>query len=287
MNRRRLLAACGTALAGLAGCLSESPAGSDDTPNRTEAPPSDTRTGSRTESPTDQPAGTHTDATPAVGDIVVRKSIRYESLMGSGGVLTAQSKQYVVASIEGPRDASTDGFTFETDSESWNPGLPDTVGSRNYMAAGIERPFLAFTLPSPLSASNPRIRRDGEDTEWALPAGATETLAASSPRFKLDSVTVPESVSQGEPLSVSLSATNVAETDGRFLAAVYWPTKRIADDDESRVVERTVAAGESVSASLDVDTEYTTSEAETIPLRIRGHVTAERDVDVTDVPTEW
>ncbi|MBX0294485.1 hypothetical protein [Haloarcula nitratireducens] len=287
MNRRRLLASCGTCLAGLAGCLSESPAGSDDTPNRTEASPSETTTDSPAGSPTERISGTEPDATLAVGDLVVRKSVRYESTMGSGGVLTARGRQYVVASVRGPRDASTGGFSLVTDSESWDPGLPDTAGARNHSVAGIERPFLAFTLPSPLSASNPRIRRDGENTEWSLPAGATEALAASSPRFELDSVTVPEAVSQGEPLTVSLSATNVSETDGRFLAAIYWPTKRIADDDESHVVERTVAAGESVSASLDIDTEYTTNEVETIPLRIRGHVTAERDVNVEDVSTDW
>lgn len=283
MNRRRLLASCGTCLAGLAGCLSESPANTAETPNQTESPPSETTT----DSPTERPSGTQTDTTPSVGDIVVRKAIRYESTMGSGGVLTASETQYVVASIQGPQDASTDGFSLETDADSWDPGLPKTAGARNYSVAGIERPYLAFTLPSPLSASNPRIRRDGEDTEWSLPDGATETLAASAPRFELDSLTVPESVSQGEQLSVSLSATNVAETDGRFLAAVYWPTKRIADDDESHVVERTVAAGESMSASLDIDTSYTTNEAESIPLRIRGHVTAERDIDVSDVSTDW
>ncbi|WP_225741342.1 hypothetical protein [Halorussus halophilus] len=147
-----------------------------------------------------------------------------------------------------------------------------------------DRSYLAFTVPSPLSASNPRIQYAGSDSaRWSLPTKARDRLAASAPRFELESLEVPDEVSQGTPLSVSFTAKNVSETDGQFLAALYWPTKRIADDDESRVVERQVSAGDAVTISLDIDTSYTTSEAEPVTLSIRGHVSAEREVQVRDI----
>ncbi|MFD1525742.1 hypothetical protein ACFR9S_05395, partial [Halolamina salina] len=92
--------------------------------------------------------------------------------------------------------------------------------------------------------------------EWELPDDVRETLAASAPSFELDSLSVPDSVDRGETLEVELTATNTTETAGRFLAAAYWPT-RIADDDESHLIERSVDAGGTVTASLSIDTEYT------------------------------
>jgi hypothetical protein len=148
---------------------------------------------------------------------------------------------------------------------------------------------LAFTVPSPLSAGEPRIRFDGDEShdprEWPLPPAARDGLAAPAARFELDSLSVPASVSQGDPLSVSLSVTNVSETAGRFLAALYWPTDTIADDDESHILEQVVDAGETVSLTRDVDTEYTTSEPRTVTLEVRGHVSADREVQVKNAST--
>ncbi|MBX0347809.1 hypothetical protein [Haloarcula pellucida] len=273
MKRRRVLATLGTGLAGVAGCLSESPSTPDEA---SETPTDDERTDQRT------PSQTHTKV--AVEDVVVRKAITYDSSMGSGGVLTGEDRQYVVGSVRGVEDVHDLAYTFETADSAWDQGLPDTVGARNHAVAGHERPYVAFTVPSRLSASNPRIRRS-DGTEWPVPADARDTLAAPAPQFELDSLTVPDSVSQGEQLSVSLTATNVSETDGRFLAAVYWPTKGIADDDESHVVDRSVAAGERVSATLDVDTAYTAMEDGPVTLSVTGHVAAEREVQVRDAST--
>ncbi|MBX0323599.1 hypothetical protein EGH21_11220 [Halomicroarcula sp. F13] len=274
MNRRRVLAALGTGLAGLAGCQSEPPS----TPGETSGTATDDQR-------TDSPTSSRTDVPVTVEDVVVRKAITYESSMGSGGVLTGDDRQYVVGSVRGVDDGRDVTFTFETDDGSWEQGLPVTMGARNHAIAGHERPYVAFTVPSPLSASNPRIRRSEDGTTWPLSQRARETLAAPAPRFELDTLTAPENVSQGEQLSVSLTATNVSETDGRFLAAVYWPTKGIADDDESHVVERSVAAGDSITASLDIDTEYTAYEDGAVTLSVAGHVTAEREIRVEDTST--
>jgi hypothetical protein len=183
------------------------------------------------------------------------------------------------------------------DDGSWDPGLPHTLGAINFSVAGHRggplgrafgrdgRSYLAFAVPSPLSATNPRIRFEGDGTEWPLSARMRDRLAAPSPRFELRSLAVPESVSQGETLSVSLTATNVSDTDGRFLAAVYWPTNLIAADDESHVIERTAAADGDVTASLEIGTAYTGYEAGPVTLSVRGHVSARREVELRNAST--
>ncbi|WP_323192480.1 hypothetical protein [Halostella sp. PRR32] len=280
MNRREILALCGCSVAGITGCLSQTPQQGDD------------NTDTSTDGETDEP---RTDAV-TVDDIVVRKAVTYESTMGSGGVLAGDDRQYVVASVQADGDLRDAEFTFETEAESWQPGLPDTTGAINRTVEGhdggpVGRSFggdgtsyLAFAVPSPLSASNPRIRYEGpanaDDGEWPIPDAERERLGADGPRFELDSLEVPEELSQGEQLSVSLTATNVSDSDGRFLSAVYWPTKQIADDDESHIVDREVPAGDDVTATREIDTRYTTYESEPVTLSVRGHVSAEREIAV-------
>jgi hypothetical protein len=86
-------------------------------------------------------------------------------------------------------------------------------------------------------------------------------------------------------MDVSLTVTNAGDTGGRFLAAVYWPTELIADDDESHIVETTLEAGASTTQSLAIDTEYTTNEDGQITLGVAGHVSAETEVTVTAAGT--
>ena len=263
MKRRRALATVAAALGGVAGCAGDGPGESTPTPTAT--------------------SGTPIPGAPE--DVVVGKAVTYSSLMGSGGVLTPEDRQFVVASL-GDRDAPDSvTFTFETDGNSWDAGLPATRGASNAAVADHGRPSVAFTVPSPLAASSPRIRRS-DGTAWPLSAEARDRLAAPAPRYELDNLTVPDRVSQGEPMPVELAATNVSETGGRFLAAIYWPTERIADDDESRIVDRTVAADESVTATLDIDTAYTATEAGPVTLSTTGHVSADREVGVEDVDTD-
>ncbi|WP_115864588.1 hypothetical protein [Halorussus litoreus] len=308
MNRRRVLALCGLCLSGSAGCLSRLPGQPTNETDEPTEEPTETRTNASTGDPSNDETGETTtrerdeSATKdgvTVENIVVRKAITYKSTMGSGGVLAGDGQQYVVASVRADRELSESDFSFVTDSDSWTPGLPETAGAINRSVAGRDggpigrrlgggdgRSYLAFTVPSPLSASNPRIRLAGSDaTEWPLDASQRERLEAPAPRFELDSLEVLDEIAQGETLSVSLTVTNGSETDGRFLAAVYWPTKQIADDDESHVVDRTVAAGDDVTASLDIDTRYTTYEDESVTLSVRGHVSTERTVSVEDATT--
>ncbi len=307
-SRRRLLTAVAGSLAAVAGCTtrrSQSTSGpTDRSPQSTSASTSISTSTTPTPEP---PEGSPTDASSPVqrvslDDAVVRKAVRYESVMGSGGVLTGEDEQYVVATVRAPRDLQPSSFSFEANGRSWSPGLPETAGAVNVAVGGLEgwpvgrnevgadRPaLLAFTVPSPLSTSNPRIQFDGGDSgesrKWPLSSRERDRLAAPAARFELDSLSVPSSVSQGEPLPVSLTVTNVSDTPGRFLAALYWPTKLVADDDESHVLEREVDAGETATLSTDIDTAYTTDEPESIPLKLRGHVVGEREIRVKDATT--
>lgn len=298
-SRRSYLAGVVTVVTGLAGCTS----GPGGTESPTETEPTDTE-------PKKSPSGTATEPpeaakrtvggdTVAVTDIVARKAITYQSTMGSGGVVAIDGKQFVVASVQSDAELSMEDFSFRTADDQWPATNPGEEGARNYAVEGHEggavgdriggdgQKFLAFELPSPLDATEPVIHLDhgGESAEWSLPDEAAATLPAPAPSFELDSLDAPDSVRQGDPLEVSLSVTNTSDTGGRFLAAVYWPSELIADDDESTIVEATVDAGASTTQSLSIDTEYTTNEDGLITLRVDGHVSAETEVQVTDAST--
>lgn len=289
-SRRRLLSGLATGVAAAAGCVS-SPGG---TPTDS---PTDVHTTTVTRTP-GSPTGTPPPEGVEVSRIVARKAVTYDSSMGSGGVLTDPDTQYVVATVRSREDLAREDFALETDERTWSPGLPDTAGARNYAVAGHEggevgdvigtgtRSFLAFAIPSPVAVSNPRIRYAPDDETWPLPEAARATLPAPAAEFELDEFSVPAEVSQGNELPVSLTVRNTSDTTGRFLAAAYWPTKLVEDDDESHLlIARDVVAGETVTLGRNVDTSYTTDEDETVSLRVDGHVDAERDVRVTDAGT--
>lgn len=300
-SRRSYLAGVATLLSGFAGCTNRSA----NSPTPTASPTEPTGT-----EPNGSPSGTATPPpeeaqrtlggdTIAVTDIVARKAVTYESTMGSGGVLAADGRQYVVATVHSETELRLDSFSLATADDSWTAGLPNTRGAMNYAVAGqgqgeVGSPiggddpkFVAFVVPSPLDAADPLIRLEhgGDTAEWSLPDEAVDTLSAPEPRFELDSLTAPDSIEQGEEMTVELTATNTSDTAGRFLAAVYWPTDLIADDDESHIVEATVDAGATTTQSLTIDTEYTAYEDGPVTLELRGHVSGETTVQVTDAGT--
>ncbi|QKY20172.1 hypothetical protein B4589_007185 [Halolamina sp. CBA1230] len=283
-----------------AGCIGDSPGGDTESPTDTPTEPK----GSPSETEAPPPASAERTVggdDVAVFDIVTEKAVTYQSIMGSGGVVAPEGRQFVVASVRSDAELETDAFSLDAGGESWAAVDPGDEGAQNYAVAGHEGGivgspelgggdpprYVAFELDSPLDAEEPRIvlERGGESAEWSLPDDARETLAASAPSFELDSLDAPESVQQGESMQVELTATNTSETDGRFLAAVYWPTELIADDDESHLIEESVDAGESVTASLTIDTEYTTGEDGPVTLRVAGYVSAEREITVENTST--
>lgn len=291
MRRRALLLALGSAatLSGCGGTTEETPG--QRSPGRTPTdvtPAMSTATTADTESPTDAASNPYHGL--AVEDIVVRKAARYESQLGSGGVLAGPNQQYVVATVRHEGEGGPTDFAFETAAGRWEPGLADTRGSVNRSVAGHGggpvgyrhfddgRAYLAFVVPSPLEASEARITY--LDAVWPLPPAARERLVAQGPEFELTGLSVPATVTRGDPLEVSLSVRNAASSTGRFLAAVHWPTRRVADDDESQVVERQVSAGTAFTEHLTLGTAQTTAETASVTLTLEGSVNAERSVEV-------
>lgn len=310
-SRRRFLTV-GAGLAagtGLAGCVGD--AGPADGTERTDEPtstatPTDDEDPEKTprgsETPTDPPDETARavgDATVAVSDIVARKAVVYASTMGSGGIVAREGEQYVVASVHSEAELDGSAFSFPNGDRSWTASDLDEAGALNRAVAGHEggfvgspvqqtRGYVAFAVDSPLEPSEPRIRLEhgGESAEWTLPEDAVSTLAAEAPRFELDSWEAPDRVTQGDEMDISLSVTNASEVAGRFLAAVYWPTERIEDDDESTILEATVDAGASTTETATIDTGDTASEDGPVELRVEGHVEASAAITVVGAGTD-
>lgn len=298
-TRRRYLALAGAALGGLSGCLGDGSPGSDDgnsdtTPDTTNpgtTNPGTTGPGTTAPGTSDGTTDAPTDGPDdlAVTNLAVKEAVTFYEWPASTRVIAPSDEQFVLATVEGQEEEPAPQFAFEAGGDSWEPGLPDgyqyhgpqsTVdGRKGGLVAGDRDAvgYLAFTVPSPLSADDPTIVLNDGDATWDLPDEAVEQLARPSPTFSLEILDVPETVAQGESLSVSLTVRNEGDVDGRFLASVKWPTA-IADDDESTIVSGSIAAGETETFSLDLLTNQNTDGTEEVPLTIWGCV--EREVGV-------
>ncbi|MFB6138736.1 MAG: hypothetical protein ABEJ42_10460 [Halobacteriaceae archaeon] len=279
MHRRHLLAAVGLGAA-TAGCAGVPGTGDG---------PDDGSTGTPSPTSSTDPTTTTAGPTPTVPDglaaLAVRKAVHYESMMGSGGVYAATGTQYVVAQVE--EGGEPDAYRLETDAGTFEPGLPAGAGAMNRTVAGIpvqwteDATAVGFAVPSPLETTSAAIvETGGAGRRIPLGEAAVATLAAPEPRFALRSLEVPETVDRGRTLTVSLTVENTSGTDGRFLAALSFPTERVADDDESTIVDRQVDAGETVTVERGIGTGWSARETGTLALSVRGHVDAERDVRV-------
>jgi hypothetical protein len=312
-NRRRFLGIAGAALTGLAGCAGDLTTDSDgtttDTSTTDTTTPTDTSTTDDGTSTTPEPESSERtlgDVVVDVTDPTVRKAVAYESMMGSGGVIAPDGQQFVVAAVRSgtgsSRDAtgapSYDSFDLVVDGETYSPITVEdrTIGGNTTSLAGrgeipydspyansYEVGWVAFELPSPLDASDAaiRCRYGGETAEWTLSGDQVAALGRPAPDFELRSF---EATVNEFSVDVSLVVENVSETDGRFLAAVYWPTS-IADDDESTIVDRSVAASGRVEWSQTFYTEYagggdSADGNETVTVRVDGPITAERTVEL-------
>lgn len=283
-TRRRYLGALSLGLAGLAGCLSDSEdSGRDGTD---DSPTNDDGTTERPGSTDDQSTA---DAAVTVTNPVVRKRVTHYSWPASTGVLAPGDEQFVVASVRGPEDADPPGFTLEAGGEVYLPGV-DVAGRHGATFAGrtdgslLENEhasgYLAFQVPSPLDADDARIVRDDGGAATPLPDDELATLTRPAAAFELDALDLPDAVERPEQVDVSLSVTNVADVNGRFLVGLHWPTEGIADDDETTVLERTVAAGETTTFSPSLQTGHAVNETSEHPLTIDGSVSADRTVEI-------
>jgi hypothetical protein len=253
--------------------------------------------------PSDERVRSVGDVRVAVTNLIARKVIAYDSLLGSGGVLARPDRQFVVATVRSASGSEFDAagppeydaFSLVADSETFPAvtveertagGTTASLagrGDRGYGTidtGGWPTGWIAFEPPSPLETGNAAIRcqHGNETATWSLPDSVVETLARTGPSFELQSFSAERN---GPEVELSLVATNVADVDGEFLAAVYWPTTAIADDDESIIVRREVAAGDRVEWSKTVSTGATGGgEDGTVTARVDGVVTGEAAVAV-------
>ncbi|WP_266078447.1 hypothetical protein [Haladaptatus caseinilyticus] len=307
--RRSFLGTLGVTLTGIAGCVGDTSVETDaNAPAGTKSP---TQTTSENAVPTDpsesfslpdssvKPVG---DIRVAVADTVARKAVSYESVMGSGGVLASDGKQFVVAAVQSESDSSVDteavppydafelvadGRTYpavEIEQRTTGAYTTSLAERGNIRYGGSHAPnhevgWVAFEPPSPLEVSNAaiRCRNGGETAEWRLTDEQVGKLARPAPTFEPRSF---ETTVRTASVEVSLVAENVSEVDGRFLAAVYWPTTGIADDDEATIVTRSVASGDHMEWSKSFGTMYSGGEDGTVAVRVEGTLTGETTVNL-------
>ncbi|WP_227374516.1 hypothetical protein [Haladaptatus halobius] len=139
--------------------------------------------------------------------------------------------------------------------------------------------WITFEPTSPLAVSGTAIRcqHDAETAEWSLSDEQISKLARPAAEFELRSF---EATVGEASVDVSFVAENVSEVEGRFLAAVYWPTAGIADDDESTIVDRSVAAGDRIEWTKTFDTEYAAGADGTVTASVEGVISGETKVDL-------
>ncbi|WP_117594665.1 MULTISPECIES: hypothetical protein [Haloprofundus] len=316
-SRRTFLRATGLSALGVAaGCTAPATDGSDGADGRESKTPTETPTPAPSETATEIPENepfvlpessvrTVGDVRIAVANPAVRKAAAYESIMGSGGVLAPADRQFVVAEVqhrdevnpnastEPPYDAFelvVDGETYPTvEIEQRTTGAYTTSfadrGRIRYDGPPMLKPrtvgWVAFEPPSPLDADEAaiRCRHTGDTAGWALSAGTASELGRRAPTFELRSFGA-ELVSEGANVELSLVAENTSDVDGEFLAAVYWPTAGIADDDESTIVRENVDAGGRVEWSQRFSTEYSGDENGEVTASVDGMVSASETVDL-------
>ena len=291
-DRRKFLAMCGlTATLTLSGCQGSSEREEGDSGDQTT--PHTTATTVRKTSTQALPEGIILD------DVRVRKALIYDFAVGKDEVKVDDDKQYVLANVRAENGATSNEFVFKTDGRSWSSHLVKEALDDESLP-GYHKPVnpisptsrftLEFKLPSPLTVTNPRIQSTVAETPsidqkvWTLSEANQERLAAQPPKFELIDLTVPDSVSHDETVSVSMTVSNTSNTDGHFLAMIVWPTFR-ADDDESINVRQFIAGDETKTITNDFGIEGSRLESNPTPLQIRGHVNAEREVTVRNYST--
>lgn len=294
-SRRDYLAVLGAALAGTAGCLSGNDGGTGggtDTPtDGGTGTASPTPTSSTTEPPTTNRTTDGIAGDLTVSNVAVYEAVTYYAWPGSTQVVAPTDDQFVVATVEGPADEPAPAFVFEAGDATWEQEL---VGQQYAPDAELEgrgggpvagdadaTGYIAFQVPSPLTGAEPQIVLPAGDQTWAVPDSERGRLRTPSPTFALSSLDVPEDVTDVDEFTVDLTVENTSDVDGRFLAAVTWPTG-YADDDESHVLEDDVAAGETASFSLALNPSAPSPDDGTVTLSVHGHVAAERTVRVAE-----
>lgn len=250
------------------------------------------------------------DVRVGVANAVARRAVAYDSIMGSGGVLAPDGAQFVVAAVQtasgsvadaaGP--PSYDAFALVADDERFPAveierrtrgafttslaGRGDVKYDDPYANAGGESRvgWVAFEVPTPLATDAPtiRCRYGGESADWRLSEEIATALGRQPLEFELRSFSA--TITDERTVELSLTAENVADAAGEFLAAVYWPTS-IADDDEGHFVRKSVPPNGRVEWSTTVSTEYADSTDGEVTASVEGCVSGTATVATSRATT--
>lgn len=293
-SRRACLAALSSGIAVAAGCTS---GGSDDDSvpdsNRSDGSPPDDGV-SANESDAEAPSADESESPLELQEVTVGKAVPVTRWPLSTRIVDPTREQFVVATVSTERALSTSDFVLETESERYTPDYPlprisrriTIDGLRGYHpSTGVSPALLVFRLPSPHASTEYRIRYEGDTARaWELSSDLVDRLTSPQPTFELVSFDVPNSVDNSEEFLVGIEVRNESYTDGRFLAALHWPTA-VPDDNEAHVVSRETTGGERIEAELQISgfplaCNVEPGERETVPLTLGGCVEADREIEV-------
>ncbi|UPV75113.1 hypothetical protein M0R89_03360 [Halorussus limi] len=275
MRRRALLACSGTALAGLAGCLSGSsgePTTDADENRTTDATTETTNGTARTTSET-------TDETTATASVSVALDALQPALvtMNSPDSIAAHPTdgQYLFldATTEDGAPPAREEFSFRFAGSEYAPVSMDwplrawrvRSGQTEAYDAASGRGLLLFELPASAGAADGTTGTGATDTangtdatastdaadaaltwpggEWRPDSRVRRRLAAPDPSFSV-SVEIPEKVSVSDSPTIRATAENESDVPGRFVAALNRAGPAVAHTPVQRI-SILVPAGES------------------------------------------
>lgn len=270
MQRRTFLALSGSSIAGLAGCLSESPSSGTDPATETEATATDrlttasTTEDSTTESDDSSPTETTVNATVSVNTDALQPGLVTMNTPDSIGVKET-AKQYLVLQIsaEGTTLPTRDDFEFEFAGADFQP-ISSGPGRRIWRFYGEEgklydadsgQGFVLFELPE---TNNVADASDSSEIalmwpggEWRPDESLRERLVTPSPPLSV-SVDIPDAIRTDEQPTVTITVQNEGDVAGRFVAGLNRVGPYVAHRPVARI-SMLVPAGETETWELRDD----------------------------------
>lgn len=212
--RRRLLGVAAAALAGCLGPATGTPRTGTYSPTPQTDPDSPTPTTESAAGPQSYALGETHETTAGepvtVSDADVHVSIVSRHVAGSSthpDVGLAGRGQFLVVDHD-PIDPASFGIRIDG----------ERIGRERYEPIGPDEGRTAFAVPLVDAHSAAVVWVGGDDpVRWELPAAVVRDFGAR-PRFEVETFDVPDAISPGEPIDVTLRVTNVGDRDGRFLA---------------------------------------------------------------------
>ncbi|SFR51874.1 hypothetical protein [Halogeometricum limi] len=243
-SRRDVLSSSGAVLALLAGCLGGPP--TDLAASQTE-----TRTPTNTEASA-TPTTTEVEADVRLRDVTVTPSLAAPNSPDSIGTYGDAEEQYVVVEVgtRGPLPLNAAEFAVAVDETTFGPRSVRDLTGYGWLwgfDGAYERGSggtLVFPLPKPLDADTTTLRWPGD--EHRLSDDAVVRLSRPPTAFSVTEFSAPETVVNGQQMTLTVTVENTGDADGTFVGALnrtgpevaYAPVEAVSLD---------VAAGESTT----------------------------------------